>query len=201
MSRFLKEKTIPLFGIFLCLWMIIGSVSFAGEYDPVEAFVERLYQNVLNRSSDAEGLEYWTVALNEYLLEHGYADTRTSGTLHPANTAGAYLGGATTTSIVDCGNLLSSIYYRTCVSEKASEEMENLMLQCQRRFNIPAGLPYGTKCANKTGENDYVQNDVAIVYSPGCDYVICILSEETYQYISIPKMKEISSLVYDYFNE
>ena len=158
------------------------------------------YNELLRRINNAGSYYSGAVALNEYLLDYGYTDTRSSGTLHPANTASAYLGGRTTTSVVDCGNLLSSIYYGTLVSEQASEEMENLLLQSQRRWKIPAGLPAGTKCGNKTGENDYAQNDAAIVYSPNCDYVICVFSENANQYTAISKIAEISSMVYNYFN-
>ncbi len=158
------------------------------------------FNELLRKIDNAGSYYYGLVAFNEYLTNHNYEDTHCSGTLHPANTASAYLGGLTTTSVVDCGRLLSNIYYGTAISEEASKEMENLLLQSQRRWKIPAGLPVGTKCANKTGENDYAQNDVAIVYSPACDYILCVLAENVNQYIGITKTVEISSMVYDYFN-
>lgn len=63
---------------------------------------------------------------------------------------------------------------------------------------IPAGLPEGTKCANKTGETDEYQHDAAIVYSPGGDYILCIMSSNCGA--AITNIQDISATVYDYFN-
>ena len=46
------------------------------------------------------------------------------------------------------------------------------------------------------------ENDVAIVYSENCDYIICVLSngwENTNE--AIDNIREISAAVYQYFNK
>ena len=93
------------------------------------------------------------------------------------------------------------MYHRTYVSADASERLENLMLDQEHRQKIPSGLPYGTVCANKTGELSDIQNDSAIVWSDGCDYVLTVMSEgNRSEGSAVREISNISSIVYDYFN-
>ena len=93
------------------------------------------------------------------------------------------------------------MYHRTYVSADASERLENLMLDQEHRQKIPSGLPYGTVCANKTGELSDIQNDSAIVWSDGCDYVLIVMSEgNRSEGSAVREISNISSIVYDYFN-
>lgn len=66
---------------------------------------------------------------------------------------------------------------KTLVSEDASNEMLELLLQQEVDYKIPESLPSNVKVANKTGETDDCENDCAIVYSNGGDYIICMMSE------------------------
>ena len=65
-------------------------------------------------------------------------------------------------------------------------------------------MPDDAFVANKTGEMTGVQNDAAIIYSPNCLYILCIMSNELTAddagYSAINKIINISSMVYDYFN-
>lgn len=55
--------------------------------------------------------------------------------------------------------------------------------------------------ANKTGETDTCQHDVAIVYGPSVDYILCVMSEDlTNSDDAVLTIQEISSTVYSYFN-
>ena len=80
-------------------------------------------------------------------------------------------------SAKDAGMILEQIYRGKCVSARYSREMLNLLLRQTKTWKIPAGLPYGVKCANKTGENDSCQNDVAIVYGKKTTYILCIFAQ------------------------
>ena len=86
------------------------------------------------------------------------------------------------TSVSDCRKILSDIYYGKCVNKEASEKMLGLLKGQKMRNKIPAGLPAGFSCANKTGEmpEGYglgcIENDLAIVFGPEGDYVLCVLS-------------------------
>ena len=72
-----------------------------------------------------------------------------------------------------------------------------------RRSKIPAGLE-GTSAvvANKTGElagdyGDYVENDIAIVESGDCAYVLCVFSSDLKDNgAAIEKIAAISEAVY-----
>ncbi len=103
------------------------------------------------------------------------------------------------TSPRDCGRILKAIYKKELVSESASEEMLSLLLDQTRRWKIPAGLPEGTVVANKTGETNTANSDIAIVFSPGGDYIICVLGNGNVTY-GANTIQKISGMAYDYFN-
>lgn len=103
------------------------------------------------------------------------------------------------TSPRDCGRVLKAIYEGKLISEKASEEMLGLLLDQTRKWKIPEGVPEGTKVANKTGETDTANSDVAIVFSPGGDYIICVLGNGNVAY-GVDTIRKISGMTYDYFN-
>ncbi len=103
------------------------------------------------------------------------------------------------TSPRDCGKILKAIYNGELISEEASKEMLSLLLGQTRRWKIPEGIPEGTKVANKTGETSVVNSDVAIVFSPGGDYIICVLGSGNVTY-GVDTIRKISRMTYDYFN-
>ncbi len=106
--------------------------------------------------------------------------------------------GRNLTSPADCGLLLEKLYKGTLISPKYSEEMLSLLKNQQRRNKIPYSLPQGTVCANKTGETDTVQSDVGIVFSPGADYIICVLTNNAPT--GIEDIRQISKMTYEHFN-
>ena len=103
------------------------------------------------------------------------------------------------TSPADCAKVLELIYKQKLVSPAASSEMLDLLKRQERTWKIPAGLPDGTITANKTGETDTVEADAAIVYSPACDYVICVIGNGNVGG-GIENIRTISRMTYDYFN-
>lgn len=102
-------------------------------------------------------------------------------------------------SAKDAGMILEQIYRGKCVSARYSREMLNLLLRQTRTWKIPAGLPYGVKCANKTGENDSCQNDVAIVYGKKTTYILCIFAQ-TDEYSGVNGIQILSSRIYSALN-
>ncbi|MBQ6381707.1 MAG: serine hydrolase [Clostridia bacterium] len=102
------------------------------------------------------------------------------------------------TSVEDCGKLLELIYSGKCVSKTYSEKMLGYLLQQTRTHKIPAGLPKGTKVANKTGELEKTENDVAIVYTEKADYILCVMSNDiTSKDDAQQSIREISEAVYE----
>ncbi len=104
------------------------------------------------------------------------------------------------TSVRDCGLFLEKVYRAACVSPEASEQMLDLLKRQQRRGKIPAGLPEGVVTANKTGEVSTMEHDAAIVYGPGRDYVLCVMSAQlTDAEAARQHIREISAAVYEGF--
>jgi beta-lactamase class A len=65
-------------------------------------------------------------------------------------------------------------------SQKACDEMLNIMLEQQYRSGIPAGLPKAARVAHKTGNISTVHHDAGIVYLEGRKpYVLVILTQFT----------------------
>ena len=139
--------------------------------------------------------------INTYLLQRGYEDTSVQHTLHPSSSESAGLGGSNTTSVTDCGRILERIYRGTCVSRSASEEMLYLLKNQETDWKIPAGLSEEITVANKTGETDHNQHDIAIVYGPATDYILCVMSENCQdEGDAIDHIQEISRTVFNYLN-
>lgn len=138
--------------------------------------------------------------VNRYLRENGYSSTGCHHTLHPSSSPRQGDGTSNSSSVRDCGILLERIYKGKCVSSGYSKKMLHLLLNQQIRWKIPSGLPSGIKSANKTGETDAVQHDMAIVYGKKTDYVICIFSSGCPEYAALTGIRNISSLVYRYLN-
>ena len=94
---------------------------------------------------------------------------------------------------------MEEIYRGTLVSEEASEQMLELLLKQEWTMKIPAGLPAGVVCANKTGEYENRQHDSAIVYSEGADYILSVMTDGDPG--AIMHIQSLSAEVYKYFNE
>ncbi len=136
--------------------------------------------------------------IQDYIDREGYKDTTITSMLVPTKYPAPSSPGRNYTTVEDCGLLLEKIYKNQCVSPEASEAFLELLLNQEHINKIPAGLPEGTKCANKTGDTDEVQHDAAIVYSPGGDYILAVMSSGCGA--AIPNIQEISRQVYDFFN-
>jgi len=138
--------------------------------------------------------------INEYLKEEEYEDTSVQHTLAPSASPSTGLGGRNTTSVKDCGMLLERIYEGECVSEEASEEMLNILLQQEVDWKIPSGLAEDVKVANKTGETDTSQHDIAIVYGDKTTYIFCVMSQDCPEGTAIHNIQDLSRLVYYHLN-
>ncbi len=134
--------------------------------------------------------------VNQYAQSLGYVNTQMLCLLRDAGYFVAY--GYNYVSPYECGQTLEGIYRRTLVSPEYSDEMLALLKQQTKRHKIPYSLPEDVVCANKTGETSTIENDVAIVYSPNCDYIICVMTNDASS--GIWDIREISEMTYQYFN-
>ncbi len=136
--------------------------------------------------------------IQAYIDEEGYRDTTLTSMLLPTKYRAPSSPGRNYTTVEDCGLLLEKIYKGKCVNPEVSRKFLDLLFNQTHTNKIPAGLPAGTRCANKTGDTDEFQHDAAIVYSPGGDYILTIMS--TNGGASIVNSQKISEAVYAYFN-
>ena len=157
------------------------------------------YNELVRYNSPGRNFVSGAAVVNQYLTKNGYTSTACHTTLHPASSAYASDGGTNKSSAKDCGVLLERIYRGTCVSSAYSTEMLNLLLRQTRRVKIPAGLPSGTKVANKTGETSSYQHDIAIVYGPKTTYVLCVFSRCS-AYYGVRGIQSIAGKVHSYLN-
>lgn len=139
--------------------------------------------------------------VNAFIQKEGYTDTLYQSTLHPSASPKLSLGQHNTTTVKDCGKLLEKIYFKKCVSRKASEEMLELLMNQKNTAKIPFGINAEVSIANKTGETDADQHDMAIVYGPKTDYILCVMSQDFKNgNTAIENIRKISAVVYYYLN-
>ena len=129
--------------------------------------------------------------INRFCRDNGYGKTRFLVEMGKCSKRNV-------TSTKDCGWALERMYRGTAVNKKSSKKMIKLLKAQQRRGKLPAGLPKGVTVANKTGETSFAENDAAIVYSEGADYIIVVMSNNGNG--SVEMIRDISGMVYRYFN-
>lgn len=130
--------------------------------------------------------------VNEFAKENGFMETELNRRMLEWNGTENY------TSTRDCGRLLEEVLKGEFVSEDASERILDDLKNQQKTGKIPAGVPEGVETGNKTGELDNVDNDAAIVWSPSCTYVLCIMSSDTGGRIA--EIRKLSGMVYEAIN-
>lgn len=151
----------------------------------------------LGNGSYADGI----AKVDAFIESHGFSDMTIeyNGFNDPAtNTSSDHFNQV---AARDCGKLLEDIYRRTWVNRSVSNEMESLLLSQDTRYKIPAGLPEGVLCGNKTGEMDTTENDAAIIYGKDCDYILVVLSSDWgSKDQAISRIAELSRITYQYLN-
>ncbi len=109
-------------------------------------------------------------------------------------------GLSNSTTAFDLMAIYEKMALQEIVSEKASDEMVEILLD--QKFNeiIPAHLPDDVKVAHKTGVITGVHHDSGIVFLPdGRKYVLVLLSRELGDFdAGTAKMADVSKIIYDY---
>lgn len=106
------------------------------------------------------------------------------------------------TSPEDCVVLLRAVWAGEFVSEQASQTLCGLLERQTRRSKIPAGLPDGVRCGNKTGELAGVENDAAIVWTETGAYALCVMVEDTpAPGATQTQIAALSQMIYQYYAE
>ena len=97
--------------------------------------------------------------------------------------------------------LLELLYNGEVVDRRSSEEMLGFMLKQEINNKVSLGIGEDGQFAHKTGEYfELANHDMGIVYMKGHhDYSICCFSGESKIDEALNNMKEISEIVYNYF--
>ncbi len=107
-------------------------------------------------------------------------------------------GLSNTTTARDMAALMRALATGHAASGEATEVMVEILESQEFHDLIPAGLPQGTRVANKTGWITGIVHDAAIVYPPGCPaYVLVVLTRGFVEYRDAARLvAELSSTVY-----
>lgn len=85
-------------------------------------------------------------------------------------------GLSNTTTARDLGTVMRAVATGEMFTDESRREMVAILERQQFRERIPAGLPPGTRVANKTGWITGINHDAAIVYPPAAEpYVLVLL--------------------------
>ena len=146
----------------------------------------------------AVGIEH----VNQYIRQAGYSDL--THAYNPFNDEAIRLDEehVNQTSAADCAELLERIYRRRFATRTACNEAEQFLLNQETRFKIPSMVPDSASVANKTGETETIENDVAIVYTPSGDYILTVFSTGwADKKLAQQRIKQISAQVYAYHTD
>lgn len=113
----------------------------------------------------------------------------------------SFTGSPPKVSAYDIGAFLEKLYNHQLVSTSSDGAMISLLKQQTLNNKIPVLLPSETVIAHKTGEIGMFSHDGGIVYSPGGDYIIVVLSLSNNPAGANERIATLSEAVYDYFNE
>ncbi len=164
-------------------------------YSDNESANELLY--ILGSSSYERGI----AKVNSFIQNCGYSEMTVeyNGFSNPDTYMG---GGSNQVAAKDVGQLLEDIYRRTWMSRASSNAMESLLLMHDTRCKIPAGLPEGVLCGNKSGEMTGTENDAAIIYADHCDYILVVLSSDWEDTdLAVSEIVYLSQIVYEFLNK
>lgn len=108
-----------------------------------------------------------------------------------------------TTTSYDLSVIYEIISSKKSVSQKASEEMLEILFSQKFNSMIPAKLPNTTRVAHKTGSITNVQHDSGIVYLPdGRIYILVVLSKNlASNQEGVDAISNISKLIYDFMTD
>ncbi len=125
-------------------------------------------------------------AIQEWIDRNGYGTIRLNRRLFDAKAAAAGIENYISAGAI--GRMLEQIWSKTLVSPKASERMLQILSDQRLNGKLPFflhSLKNGPKLAHKTGEDDGITHDCAIVYRDGKGYVLCVTGDKT----DVPKLE------------
>jgi len=137
--------------------------------------------------------------INSYFKKMGLKNTNLSRKMLDFKERRAGVENYTTAE--DMAYLLYRLYYKSFLSQEASQKCLNLLAQQKINDRIPKKLPKGTCVAHKTGLERHICHDVGIVYTDKGNFLICVLVKHPNKLAKPAKefISEVSLLTYRYY--
>ncbi|MBP3718576.1 MAG: N-acetylmuramoyl-L-alanine amidase [Eubacterium sp.] len=163
----------------------------------LDALVEKMISasdndsaNQLVRILGLEDADKGMAFVNEYIQSLGYTECKMGRLMLDFDSEKENY-----VEVAEVGDYLEKLYNGDV---KGAEKIVGYMKKQERTGKIPAGLPSGVKVANKTGELEDVEHDVAIVYGEDSDYILCVLmSQLSSTSEGVEAIKKVSQKVYE----
>ena len=163
---------------------LIKSMITVSDNDATNTLVKRLGQG-----DAAAGM----TKVNEYCQAHGFHETYMGRLMLDFSSSQDNY-----TSVEDCAHFLEMIYQGELVG---ADSILAYMKQQERVGKLPAGVPSDIETANKTGELEDVENDVAIIYADETPYIICVMMSELVNTVSGREtIVKTSAVVYEHMS-
>ncbi|MFK7818628.1 MAG: serine hydrolase, partial [Planctomycetaceae bacterium] len=159
-----------------------------------------------NLVTDAIGLKI----TSDEMTALGFPETKIHSQVYRRNTSvfpersKKYSLGSTTAA--ETVRLLEQLHNKTCATAASCEAMSKHLLQCDDDTKIAAGLPAGTRYANKTGAVSAIRCDAGLIDSPGGTIAICVLTNNnkdkswSTKNAAVLLCADIGRIVYRHFN-
>jgi len=101
----------------------------------------------------------------------------------------------------DMGLFLEKLYKKELFGEYYRDRMMDFMKDTAHEDRIPYYLPLDVSVAHKIGNWTGAYSDAGIVFGKSGDYIIVIMTDNADYEESINAMRQVSRVVYEYFNQ
>lgn len=125
-----------------------------------------------------------------YLQRHGFLESKVG--VH---------GDSPTSTASDIGLFFEKLYKGELGDSRRTTQMLDLLKRQRLNEKLPKYLPETVSIAHKTGELGEFSHDAGIVYTPGGDYIIVVLTETNAPADAVVRISKISSAIYSYFTQ
>jgi len=137
----------------------------------VDLMITQSDNTACNMLIDLLGFDY----INDFFRALGLKDTNLSRRMMEFNVRKKGIENYTTAQ--DMAFCLEIIYHNKFLSRKISQKALSLLKKQEVRDRIPARLPDTIAVAHKTGLERKICHDAGIMFTPGGDFLICVLTK------------------------
>lgn len=146
-----------------------------GEEMPMDELVRRMITRSSNLATNILIADAQPARIAELMERIGARDMHV---LRGVEDNAAFRAGMNnTTTAYALMRVMMAVRDSAVVGPAAAREMQEILSRQEFRETIPAGVPAGTRVANKTGSITRIAHDAAIVYPPGrAPYVLVVMT-------------------------